>query len=364
LPTRPSTPVPAVSIVIPTYDRAYCLGETIASLQRQTYVDWEAVIVDDGSKDDTEAKVAGIAAIDERIRYHKQANAGVSAARNRGISLARGQWIAFLDSDDSWEPWKIEAQLACFRANPDVGMVWTDMDAVDAQGQLVSPRHLRKMYSAYGRVGRRQIFSATKRLVDIDSGIANSDPVLEDAVVRFGEIYTPMLFGSLVHTSTVMLTRARLSAVGGFNTRFRTGEDYDFHLRTCREGPAALLDCPAVKYRIAGGEDQLTSPAHLTEIAVNGLNIRLAALERDPGLSHLSKSELADILAYANGWVATVMFERGEYRASRPYFRASLGHRPFQPTLLAKAALASLPPAAATTMRGLIRARHANSRRE
>src|SRR6185503_12940562 len=99
------------SVVIPTYNRAYCLSATIGSLQAQTYPNWEALIIDDGSTDDTAELVRSLSAADPRVKYHPQKNAGVSAARNAGLRLVDGEWAAFLDSDDAWEPWKLTAQI-------------------------------------------------------------------------------------------------------------------------------------------------------------------------------------------------------------------------------------------------------------
>ena len=236
-----------VSVIIPTFNRAYCLPTALGSLQQQSYPDWEAVVVDDGSTDGTAALLEKLGHEDPRIRYHYQSNAGVSAARNAGLRLSSGAYVGFLDSDDAWEPWKVAAQVACFAALPEVGMVWTDMNAVDAQGALVHSRYLRKMYSAYRRFGNRKMFQDERTFSELAPEVARAHENLATASVRWGDIYSAMIFGSLVHTSTALLRRNRLAAVGFFNEAFRTGEDYDFHLRTCREGPVALLAGPTVE---------------------------------------------------------------------------------------------------------------------
>jgi GT2 family glycosyltransferase len=333
-----------VSVVIPTYNRAYCLPATLQSLQRQTYSNWEAVVVDDGSTDDTAALIERLRAQDPRIKYLSQRNAGVSAARNAGLRSAEGDWIGFLDSDDAWEPWKLAAQVACFEQLPDVGMVWTDMNAVDDHGTLVSSRYLRKMYSAYSRFGDRPMFAGERAFSEFAPSVAQQDASLATATVRWGDLYSAMIFGSLVHTSTALLSRKRLLAVGFFNETFRTGEDYDFHLRTCREGPVALLDAPSVRYRIAGGADQLTAPACLLEVARNGLKTREVALARDRSRIALSDAEIATIMADASSWVAAEFFKAGDFAAARPYYWRSLAQAWRKPKVLAKASLTLLPP--------------------
>ena len=344
-----------VSVVIPTYNRAYCLGATIGSLQAQTYPHWEALIVDDGSSDGTAELVRSLSAADARVKYFPQKNAGVSAARNAGLRAVDGEWAAFLDSDDAWEPWKLAAQIACFDRLPDVGMVWTDMNAFDTDGNLVSPRHLRKMYSAYERVGDAKVFQGEQKLADFAPELTRTHGELSDAVVHFGEIYSWMMYGNVVHTSTVLLRKDRLRKVGFFEESYKTGEDHDFHMRTCLEGPVALLDTPCIRYRIAGGADQLTSPKHQLEIARNGLRIRESALARNRAQINLSDAEIGKIMAGANGWVAHELFEQGNFQEARRYFRrAGLLEDP-KPATLLKASISHLPPAIAGSVMALIR---------
>jgi glycosyltransferase involved in cell wall biosynthesis len=116
---------PKVSIVIPTYNRADKVGKTIESALAQTFTDLEVIVVDDGSSDDTGQVLAD--AFGNRIRYFAQPNRGASIARNTGIEQARGDWIAFLDSDDLWEKDKLEWQLkALERFGPRCGGCYTD----------------------------------------------------------------------------------------------------------------------------------------------------------------------------------------------------------------------------------------------
>src|SRR5262245_49416395 len=123
-----------VSVIIPSYNRAYIVGQAIESVLRQTYRPLEVVVVDDGSSDNTRAVVEQYG---PPVRYFRQANAGVSAARNAGFRQARGAFVALLDSDDRWLPWKLSAQVALLRRFPEVGMVWTDMAAVDEKGVVL-----------------------------------------------------------------------------------------------------------------------------------------------------------------------------------------------------------------------------------
>jgi glycosyltransferase involved in cell wall biosynthesis len=117
---------PKVSVVIPTYNRAANVRKGIESVLAQTFTDFEVIVVDDGSSDDT-GKILG-QIFGDRIRYYTQTNQGASVARNKGIEEARGEWIAFLDSDDLWEPDKLEWQFkALEQFGPQCGGCYTDV---------------------------------------------------------------------------------------------------------------------------------------------------------------------------------------------------------------------------------------------
>lgn len=127
--------VPSVSIITPTYNCGKFIEETIRSVQAQTYKDWEMIIVDDGSKDDTERIVTAIAKKDERIRYIRNPkNCGAAVTRNRALSEARGEWVAFLDSDDLWLPEKLERQVAFMKDNA-YAFTYHNYTVIDEQNQ-------------------------------------------------------------------------------------------------------------------------------------------------------------------------------------------------------------------------------------
>jgi glycosyltransferase involved in cell wall biosynthesis len=131
---------PSVSVVVPSFNRADCIARTVESILAQTFRDFELIVVDDGSVDDT-AEV--LAKFGDRIRLIRQENRGVSAARNAGIRAARGNWVAFLDSDDEWHPTKLERQMDCLekhrarmcftRCVTDQGEVIRDVDELLSQ---------------------------------------------------------------------------------------------------------------------------------------------------------------------------------------------------------------------------------------
>lgn len=127
-----------VSIVLPTYNRAYSILKSIESVLQQTYQYWELLVIDDGSTDNTREIVAAIVASDARVHYYRQpSNKGVAAARNEGIRQAKYEYIAFQDSDDIWKENKLEKQMKLFEDKPEIGMVYCSYEGVKADGTKV-----------------------------------------------------------------------------------------------------------------------------------------------------------------------------------------------------------------------------------
>ncbi|RXH54597.1 glycosyltransferase family 2 protein [Granulicella sibirica] len=340
-----------VSIVVPTYNRAYCIRKTLDSVVAQTHTNWEVLLVDDGSTDNTCALIAEAYGAEPRIRYIHQANAGVSHARNTGIRAAQGDCIAFLDSDDVWKPWKLKAQIACLERFPEIGMVWTNMEAVDPEGHLFDPRHLAAMYSAYSFFEMDTLFEKSMPVGEVTQGVP--DPT---ARLYRGDIYTSMIMGNLVHTSTVLLRRERMEKVKTFDETLKlSGEDYDFHLRTCKWGPVALMDISSIEYQ-KGRADHLSN--HSGAIATNFLITIERAIEDDTKARRFPPARVKQVLAEAHGWVAEERFKVQDRPAVRSHAIQSLRRRPKQPRLMILL-LSTLIPALAmnTILRGYHKAK-------
>ena len=316
-----------VEAIIPSFNRTYCVARAIDSVLGQTHPGCRVILVDDGSTDDTEAMMAARYGGNPRVTYIRQANRGVSGARNTGLAAVTGDYVAFLDSDDTWKPWKIELQLDCMRRLPEVGMIWTDMDAIDSDGAVRQERYLKVMYGAYKRLPREGLFQQSL-LIEGNNSIPGS--VSAGARMYWGDIFSQMVLGNLVHTSTVLLTRERAAQVGGFNEALAfSGEDFDFHLRTCREGPVAFADVSSINYRI-GNEDQLTRPEYNIHIARNYLNTILPVIQRDRARISLPDSVLQLTLARAHAWISEVSFRGMDLKEARSHAFQSLRRQPSQ----------------------------------
>jgi len=203
---------PTISVVIPTYNRARFLPAAVASVRAQTYPCDEILIVDDGSCDDTARVVAGLGL---GLRLIRQANAGPASARNRGIEEARGDLVAFLDTDDRWLPGKLAAQVELFRREAALGLVCADMAIEnDAGVRLVESNFVRRgLQQNFAALGGRPLPDAPRRLLEVN----------------------------FVNTSTVVAKRRLLLALGGFDTRLRYGEDLELWLRIAARHPIACV---------------------------------------------------------------------------------------------------------------------------
>jgi hypothetical protein len=204
-------------------------------------------------------------------------------------------------------------------------MVWTDMTAVDEAGKVLHDRYLRKFYGAHKKVAVEEIMARSGSLSELWP-----DAPAELAKLPFynGDIASYMILGNLVHTSTVLLRRDRLAQVGGFDESLRiSGEDYEFHLRTCFQGPVGFLDVPSILYRI-GAEDQLTAPRFLVHGARNNLITLLRWLERGRARITLPEGVIRRQLASAFRWLGEEELLVGDTGSARGHLWQSLRLQP------------------------------------
>lgn len=306
-----------VSVIIPTYNRAAIVVRAIESALSQTYRALEVVIVDDGSTDNT-SEVVG--AYGSRVRYLRQENAGVSAARNLGLRQSRGEFLALLDSDDTWEPWKVEAQVAALQMHQHVGLVWTDMSAVSANGSLQQQKYLRTMYSAYDVVSLGDFMRQVASLGDLG---AHAPSELHSAGVFSGNLRHPILLGNLFHTSTVLFRKSWCAATGGFDESYkRAGEDYEFYVRLASVGDVIFIDAPSVRYQV-GAADQLTAPAMMFEIARNNLRTLEKWSADGSWREQLAPAVMRHRFAESLAWLGEAELDAGDgLRAARSLLRS------------------------------------------
>jgi len=211
--------VKEISVVIPTYNYGRFVHEAIDSVLAQTCAPLEIIVVDDGSTDGTEQIVR---AYGDRVRYIRQENAGVGAARNNGIANARGEYVAFLDSDDVWLPEKLAKQLARFDADPDLGLVYVGAERFDESGTL------------------------SVALDGMEGWIASELLRLERSVISSG--------------SGTLLPKRVAEEVGGFDPDLQPSEDWDFCYRVALRHRIGFVPEVLVRYRQHGSGLHLDVP--------------------------------------------------------------------------------------------------------
>jgi GT2 family glycosyltransferase len=353
--------VTEVSVIIPAYNRAHLITRTIDCVLAQTYPNCHVILVDDGSTDGTERVVAQRYGDDPRVRVARQTNRGVSAARNLGLALATGGYVAFLDSDDVWRPWKLAVQIACLERlrGEGVEMVWTDMDLVDEHGVLTKAGANRSSYGAYQLFSMHEMFSSSAALEEVAPELEPPAPGLR---VYWGDVYRCIAMGNLCPTPSVLLTRARAEQVGGFDESMRSGEDHAYHLRTCSFGPAAFLDVASFSYR-KGARDQLTAEAHQLAIAENALKTIETTLERDGARLALPPALVRNKLAALHARIGALRVDVGDHAGALSHLVRSLRKNPRRPAAWGMLAAASLPPPVTSGLRSCLRAARRTIRR-
>ena len=246
-----STKNPLVSVIIPTYNRGWAIAEAIDSVLEQDFRDYELIVVDDGSTDNT-SQILQSYGNDITVIY--QSNQGVSAARNSGIAASAGQLIAFLDSDDLWLPRKLSQQVAFFKDHPDA-MINQTQEQWIRNGVRVNPGDRHHKFS--------------------------------------GMIFERSLELCLVSPSAVMVRKSLFESVGLFDDHLPACEDYDLWLRVSWRYPVYLIDIPLIIKR-GGHDDQLSRAPGLDKFRIRALqkiidSNLLSSSQRDAAISMLKE---------------------------------------------------------------------------
>ena len=229
---------PLVSVIIPTYNRADLVAQAVQSVLNQTYSNIETIVVDDGSTDNTREVLRKY---QDRISYVYQERSERSKARNEGFRHSRGNYIAFLDSDDIWLPTKIEKQVQVLNEKPDVGLVYVDVQFIDTHGN------------------------------PCDGDISWDEPTRQ---VLYEDLMTHNIVTGT--TSSAMIRRTCLENIGLFDESMNTCEDLDLYRRIARYYDFHKINLPLVKFRIHAGNTQ-----HNTSAIAKGWEIMIEKISQD-----------------------------------------------------------------------------------
>lgn len=293
------SPHPVVSVVIPAYNVAHYLPRSIQSVQTQTFQQYEIIVVDDGSTDSVEPVLR---TVDHAVRYFRHdTSRGVSAARNTGISHARGRYIAFLDADDCWAPAKLEMQVRLLEHCPALAIVFSDFVHVYPDGSpgpwqggmrcLLEQRGLNPVPAFPGGL------------------------VLNDSVA-----FALVRHTSFMHTSSVVVRRAALQRVGGFDESLKGAEDLQMWIRLAQAGQAGMIDEVLVHV-----EQRADSLGHNHRLMSENILRMYEALPEH--MADMPKDLAANVRRRCAGEhrsLGWMHFDDGNHRVSRRHYRQSL----------------------------------------
>ena len=289
---------PAVSIILPTYNGLPYLREAIESVRAQTFTNWELIVIDDGSTDESVGWLESLREARLRILASEHI-AHRARLRNRGIAVARAQWIAFIDSDDRWKANKLERQLEYHAARSELQWSYTSRAVIDANGNFFHhPQH-------------------------------------QPWRPHSGRILRPLLvFDAKIALPSVMVRRSLLDRVGGFADQ-RWGEDYELWIRLAQDAECGLIDEPLVEIRA-----HPSTSAGRPEVIQAYLEIhkRLARTAHDPLERRIARQQQAqDALRLGGNLIG-----RRQFAPAFAALFSALRLRPFHPTawhLLVRGAL-------------------------
>lgn len=282
---------PHVSVLIAARDYGHFLADALRTVQKQTFTDWECLLIDDGSRDQT-ADVAKPFLSDPRFRYMRSDTLGQPRAKNLALRLSRAPLVAYLDGDDLWLPSKLERQVRLMDAAPGLGVCFARRFLVNSAGELLPSRH-----PPFPR----------------------------------GLVFKDILLDNFVCFSSVMIRRSVLEHVGAFSPQLQLAIDYDLWLRVAKHYSFDFIDEPLVKYR--------TGHANLSKRIIDRITTVFSTMRRC--LQRRQNDQTVSCSVQREAWGSTcrtmgyVLRDREPLRAAGWYVRAATHDRRWGATLRA-----------------------------
>jgi glycosyltransferase involved in cell wall biosynthesis len=244
-----------ISVIIPVYNSEKTIQETLKSVLNQTFSDFEVIVINDGSQDSTLEIISSIQ--DSRLKVFSYPNSGISPSRNRGLSHASGEFIAFLDHDDLWTPDKLESQLRALQENPQAAVAYSWTDLIDESNQF------------RGECARTNVT---------------------------GNAHAKLLSANFLHTaSNPLIRKEALIKVGGFDESVFGPEDWDLFLRLAAQYHFVAVPRTQVLFRVTAG----SASTNVSRQEAESLKVIERAFNQAPeSLQHLKKYSLSNLYMY------------------------------------------------------------------
>jgi glycosyltransferase involved in cell wall biosynthesis len=305
LPMPDPNRVPKVSVLMPSFNYARYLPSAIKSVLSQSYSDLELIITDDCSTDESREVVEQWRKLDDRVvPVLHDVNHGLARARNSGLAVSSGEFVALCDADDVWLPNKLQIQMGCFRTNPELGLVHSDSSIIDGDGALTG----HKFSSLLHRKGQP----------------------------KSGNLFEVLCERNFLCVPTVILRREAIEYAGGFEESLRSLEDWVCWTKVSRKFPFEYVEEPLVHYRIHGA-GLSSNPKGMAYNRIKAFRFLLDSFSDIPprlrskmlyslGMSHLETKELpAAVRAFADSIRANPVQVRSWARCCQSLFQI----RPF-----------------------------------
>ncbi|MEB3181796.1 MAG: glycosyltransferase [Nostocaceae cyanobacterium] len=246
-----------ISVILPVYNGAATIRETITSVFSQTFSDLELIVINDGSQDSTLDIINSFS--DARLKLFSYPNAGQAASRNRGVSHAVGEYISFIDADDLWKPEKLANQLKALQENPQAAVAYSWTDHIDDKSQFL-------------RVGCRMTVQ--------------------------GNVYPELLIGNFIENGSNPLIRKQIfNEVGGFEISLNPAEDWDLWLRLAANYQYVVVKSPDILYRVS--TNSMSSSSYIHKMEASSLRVIERAFTQAPNsLQYLNKYTIANLYKY------------------------------------------------------------------
>lgn len=267
-----SSKEPLVSVIIPTFNQADVVGEAVESALTQQELPLEIIVVDDGSTDETGAILR--ASFGSRIRYVYQPNAGLGGARNSGHREARGQYVAWLDSDDLAEPSRWRLQRAVLDRFPDIGLVGSAFAAFDESGSTWED--FGGLYYGLDSNGLRRIYTEAESFSLDETGEGGT------FTLYHGDVYPRIAYGNFVHPPTVMMRSDVWRRAGPLDSQYLGATDWEFLVRASRTTKFAHLGTSLLRYRRS--RNQMTDEGNVRKNVPREMRAFEKMLVEDPAL--------------------------------------------------------------------------------
>ncbi|HUS87813.1 MAG TPA: glycosyltransferase family 2 protein [Desulfosporosinus sp.] len=300
-----------VTIIIPTYNRKSYLEDAIDSVLGQNFTHFGIIVVDDGSDDGTADLVRGLGD-PKKLEYMRFSHSGVPGkVRNAGARMAKGNYLAFLDSDDQWEPEKLEIQLAVMQQGDPIRWCITNLKIIDLDAS--TSRHLQGFEALFPlfkeiSISAKVFFSKSLKEVSVEVG--------GKAILIFsGDMFEPLFHGNFCSPVSLLIHRELWDIFGGFDESFQVAEDTEFFHRLASKAPGAIVMTPLI--RVRRGHVSLISPINTIQLIQNTL------ISIDRAVSSRQTLTTSEQFAYVEGkqrllsrlaWAHLTNFDGGKAR--------------------------------------------------